>query len=439
MNRLQTFELRKLCIVALLLSLTGCGWFGGNVADDAHPGYGNGPLAAPDASPAIPVQKTVIPFGQTEQAVPPAVAPTPPPVAMAAMQPAPTPAPAPVIVTGGPGKVALLLPLSGPNAAIGQAMLNAAQMAVFDAGLSDFALMPRDTARAGGAATAARDAIASGAQLLIGPLFAVDVTPAHDAALPSGVSLLTLSTDTALAQHGVYVMGFAPMPQVDRVIAYASSRGARRFAALLPNNAYGTLVGEEFRDAVGRHGGAVIAVENYDPATHDSSTHIHTLATIKNDIDALFLPEGGGDLGLIAGQLAASGFDNHAVHLLGTGLWDTPDLARAQNFLIGGWYAAPDPALRVSFINSYAKTYGREPPRLATLAYDATALAAALAKRGTGYGDTALTNPNGFAGLDGIFRLLPNGIVERGLAVNEVTPKGAEIIDKAPNSFVESN
>jgi ABC-type branched-subunit amino acid transport system substrate-binding protein len=422
-------------IAALLLLLNGCGggwspsgWFGGNVAEDngnIHPGYGEGPLQPPSPSPAIPVQKTTI---ATAAGVPPTVAPATPPTATPAAAPPP-------IQPGGAGKVAILLPLSGPNAALGQSMLNAAQMAMFDAGLSDFSLMPRDTARSGGAATAARDAIASGAQLLIGPLFAVDVTPAHAIAEQSGVSLLTLSTDTALAQHGVYVMGFAPVPQVERVVAYAASRGAKKFAALLPANAYGALVGEAFRDAVNRHGGAIVAIEDFDPARHDSSAHIRTLATLKGQIDALFLPEGGGDLGLIAGQLASAGFDNHTLHLLGTGLWDVADLARVQGILVGGWYAAPDSGLRATFTGNYQKTYGSPPPRLATLAYDATALAAALAKKGGGYGEIALTNPNGFAGLDGIFRLLPSGTVDRGLAVIEVTPQGAAIVDKAPTTF----
>src|SRR5262249_40523004 len=155
----------------------------------------------------------------------------------------------------------------------------------------------------GGAGAAARDAVASGAQLLIGPLFAADVGPAQTAAAPAGVSLLALSTDTSLARRGGYVMGVAPPPQVERVGAYAASRGAKRFAALLPSNAYGALVGEAFRDSVLRHGGTIVMIEDYDPARHDSAPHVRSLATLRGQIDAMFLPEGGGDLGLIAGQL----------------------------------------------------------------------------------------------------------------------------------------
>ena len=82
----------------------------------------------------------------------------------------------PVLAPGVKIKVAILLPLSGRNAPLGQAMLNAAQLAVFDVADQHFELMPRDTASSeAGSGNAARDAAASGAQLFIGPVFANDV------------------------------------------------------------------------------------------------------------------------------------------------------------------------------------------------------------------------------------------------------------------------
>ena len=334
-------------------------------------------------------------------------------------------------------KVAILLPLTGANAAVGQALLNAAQMAVFDVAPGNFELMPRDTAAAGGAATAARDAVASGAQLIIGPLFAADIPAVKAVATPAGISMLALSTDTSLKDRGLYVMGFAPGAQVNRAIEYASHHGARRFAALIPGTAYGTLVAQAFELAVSRAGGIVVDVETYNPAAREGASQaVRTLSMIKGQVDALFLPEGGGDLALIASQLAAAGFDNHTTHLIGTGLWDDAALGKNQSFLIGGWYAAPDAATRRRFVDAYKNTYGNDPLRIATLSYDATALAAAMAKHGTRlFDEGGLTNPNGFAGLDGIFRLLPDGTVERGLAVTEVGADGPRILDGAPTTF----
>jgi ABC-type branched-subunit amino acid transport system substrate-binding protein len=331
-------------------------------------------------------------------------------------------------------RAAILLPLSGRNAALGEAMLNAAQQAVFDAAGSSFELQPRDTA--GGASEAANAAIAAGAQIIIGPLFATDIPAVKLVALNGGLQMLPLSTDTSLAEPGVYVMGLAPGAQVERVVAYASAHGVHRFAALLPATPYGSLVGQVFATAVAQQGGTVVVYENFDPSAHDIEARAKTLAAQRGSIDALFLPESGSELKDIADQLAAAGFDAAHTHILGTGLWDVPDVGHQSPLLVGGWYAAPDPAARRLFVTSYKAAYGQEPPRLATLAYDATALAAVLAKHGGHYDDIAMTNPNGFAGLDGIFRLLPSGEVERALAVNEVTQDGAKLVDPAPTTFV---
>jgi ABC-type branched-subunit amino acid transport system substrate-binding protein len=149
----------------------------------------------------------------------------------------------------------------------------------------------------------------------------------------------------------------------------------------------------------------------------------------------LFLPEGGADLAIIGKQLSGAGFDPQKIRMLGTGLWDDLDTAQQAPLVVGGWYAAPDAIGRQNFVAAYKATYNEDPPRLATLAYDATALAAVLAKRGARFDTAALTNPNGFAGLDGIFRLKPTGEVERGLAVLEVTPTGPRDVDSAPPCF----
>ena len=175
-------------------------------------------------------------------------------------------------------KVALLLPLSGKNAPLGQALLNAAQLAVFDVADQRFELMPRDTGSNDVAAeAAARDALASGAQLLIGPVFASNVNSVKPIAAAAGINMLALSTDTALADQNVFVMGFAPGAQIVREISYARARGLSRFAALLPKSAYGDLIGSAFQAGIGRSGGSIIDIESYDPARHDSETAIMSL------------------------------------------------------------------------------------------------------------------------------------------------------------------
>lgn len=332
------------------------------------------------------------------------------------------------IASGGKTQVALLLPLSGKNAPIGQAMLNAAQLAVFDIAPGNFELMPRDTGgKPESAAQAASEAIAGGARLLIGPLFAQDVKAVKPVVQTSNVNMLALSTDVALAEPGVYVMGFVPSPQVERVVAYAAQQGAKSFAAVIPPGAYGKLVQKAFEDSVQKHGGMVVGIH--------SPSQIATLGEKKDQLDALLLPLGGEELRNVAAQLAAAGFDRNKTRMLGTGLWDEPNLGSRSEILVGGWFPAAEPEVRENFIANYRKNYGQDPPRLATLTYDATALAAVLAAREGNFDRAALTNPSGFAGLDGIFRLTSTGQAERGLAIIEVTLTGNKVVDPSPSVF----
>lgn len=325
-------------------------------------------------------------------------------------------------------KVAILLPLTGKNSNLGQAMLNAAQLAVFEMANSNFELMPRDTGTTmENAVLAARDAIASEAQLLIGPLFAADVAAIKPVVQTSSVNMLALSTDVSLAEPGTYIMGFAPAPQVERVIAYTSRKGAQHFAALIPNGAYGQLVQQAFESAVRDQRGTVVIMEGV--------ARIQEIITKRDQIDALLLPLGGNDLRQVVNQLTAGGVDPKKIRMLGTGLWDEAGLGKALPLLVGGWYATAEPDAREAFNKNFVKTYGQEPPRLATLSYDATALAAVLAQRGGHFDRVSLSNPSGFAGLDGIFRLTQDGLAERGLAVSEVTENGSKVVDPAPSVF----
>lgn len=332
-------------------------------------------------------------------------------------------------------KVAILLPLSGKQAGLGTAMLNAAQLAVFDVAGQDFELMPRDTGTdAAMAVTAMRDAIGSGARLIIGPLFAASVAAVKPVAENSGVNVLALSNDAALAGPGVFIVGFSPAAQVSRVIGFAASRNLRRFAALIPSGAYGDIVAKALNDSVLRQGGEIVTVQRYSPAANAFGPQLAAIAAQKDRIDGLLVAEGGAKLRAIAGQLSAYQIDPSRLRLLGTGLWDEEGLGNVPA-LIGGWYAAPDSASRARFLTAYEQTYGQQPPRLATLAYDATALAAVLAKRGAGFDRAALTGLNGFSGVDGLFRLNAQGLADRGLAVNQITATGVEQIDVAPASF----
>lgn len=424
-------------------------WFGtGQNEDDgakfATPGFGKQPLTAPKAAPALPVQKATLPPQPTSALAAEAMSNE----VISTTETAASPTAAPTIQSPNAGsttesggektRIALLLPLSGANQALGQSMLNAAQMAVFDVAPGNFELLPRDTAGKGGADMAARDAIGSGAQMIIGPLFAMDVPAVKTVALAAHIPVVALSSDSTVREASLYVAGFTPEAQINRIVGYAIKHGIKRFAALVPGTSYGTLVARVMQNAATAMGGNLVALEVYDPAKHDSAAHAQTLGMLKKQIDAVLVPETGANLALIASQLVAAGFSPETTHILGTGLWDDAGVGQLNPALVGGWYAAPDHSLRRTFVANYKAAYGQEPVRLATLAYDCTALAAALAKHGLrSFDEASLTNPNGFAGLDGIFRLSRDGAVERGLAVHQVTASGATTIDPAPITFAK--
>jgi branched-chain amino acid transport system substrate-binding protein len=364
----------------------------------------------------------------------------------------------------GPAKIALLAPLSGPNAGLGQAILNAAQMALFETGGDQLTLVPRDTkGTADGAADAAHAAVAEGVSLILGPLLAAEVEAVRPIARDAHLNVIAFSTVTDLAGGNTFLMGFLPRQEVTREVAYARQRGITRFATLAPDTAYGHLMADALRDTASAIGGTVAKVAFYDPRAGDAAAAVRQLlpgnaASPGNaappgtdstapdqtvpppsavpSFDALLLPEGGSRLKEIARALTAAGLDTKATRLLGSGLWDVPDIDN-EPALEGGWFAAAPPEARRQFEQRYRATYGHEPPRLASLGYDAAALAAVLAhgQGGPPFSRDAILDPNGFNGVDGLFRFTPQGLVQRGLAVLEVEPQGNAVVSPAPQNF----
>jgi ABC-type branched-subunit amino acid transport system substrate-binding protein len=334
-------------------------------------------------------------------------------------------------------KIAVLLPLSGANADLGKAMLEAAQLALFTMGGDKLALVPRDTTgTAQGAADAAKAVIADGAKLIIGPLVADEVEAVKPIARDAHVNVIAFATKTQVAGDNVFLMGFLPRQEVAREVSFAHERGLTHFAALAPNSAYGHLMADSLKEIATANGSTVTRAEFF---TGDPGSVIKKLAPANGaapGFDALLLPVGGDQLKQIARQLNAAGIDPTQVRLLGSGLWDDPGI-EAEPALAGGWFAASPPDARQDFASRYQGAYGHPPPRLASLAFDAAALAAVLAKNPDPdpFSQTAIENPNGFTGVDGLFRFTTQGLVQRGLAVLEIQPGGDKVVSPAPRNF----
>ena len=345
-----------------------------------------------------------------------------------------------------PVKIALLLPLEGmgETASIAKNMKQGAELALFERNDPYVQLITKsDGGTAVGARAAANAAIGEGAEIILGPLLSDSVAGAAPMARAKNVPMLAFSTDHRVAGNGVYLMSFLAEQEVDRIISYAASRGKRHYAALIPEGPYGDAVEPAFRRAVKRSGGIAVIVERY-PATANGmlAPTKRVMESIKQGgdefapIDALFLPGGQEALPQIGPVIAYSGLDPSKVQLLGTGAWDFPSIGRDDAF-VGGWYPSSDPQSWRGFAERFAKTFGHAPPRLASVAYDAVGLAISLSNNppGSRYTQANLTRPNGFSGVDGIVRFMPNGLSERGLAVLEVQKFGSAVIDRAPTAF----
>jgi branched-chain amino acid transport system substrate-binding protein len=353
---------------------------------------------------------------------------------------APDQAPGTTIGTG-QVKVALILPLSaGGNAGLaGQAMRSAADLALAEFNAPNVQLLVKDDAGNADAARAgAQQAVDEGAEIILGPLFAQSVSVVGQVARARNIPVIAFSTDANVASTGVYLLSFLPETDVWRIVQYASSNGKRSYAALIPDNPYGTVVEAAFRQDVARHNGQIVALEHYPHDKGAMAGPIRTVAQAAVRADALLIPDGGDAVPDVIQMLAGNGLNTKKIQLLGTGLWDDPRIYSTPQ-LDGGWYAAPDSAGYRAFSTRYRARYNQDPVRTATLAYDAVALVAALVKTQQNpqqrFSQQILTNPSGFTGIDGLFRFRADGTNERGLAVLRVSQAGAQIISPPPRSF----
>ena len=379
---------------------------------------------------------------------------------------------APLTAGGGSGgsnggqRVAILAPLSGPNAERGQALVNAAQLALSEPGSPP--LDVRDTGGTpDGAAAAAAQAIAAGAGLILGPLTASETAAVAAPARSAGVPVLAFTNDSAQAQPGVWTLGITPGQQVRRLVGSAAAQGKTRFAALLPATQFGAAMSSALSQATAGAGVGSPNIQTYDGsgsirsavssladyagrrapldaeiraarARHDAEGRRTAAELAQRPVapppfDALLLADTGDRLATLTSFLSYYDVDPRSVRVMGPALWAAAG-TRAGSDLNGAQYAAPDPAARSAFDQSYTAKYGAAAPGLADFAYDAAAIARLMAASG-GFSAGSLCRPEGFAGVDGVLALQPDGQVRRGLAIFEVRRGGPALVEPAPDSL----
>ena len=330
-------------------------------------------------------------------------------------------------------RVAVLVPLTGPNSAVGQSIANAATMALLDTNAANLRVTNYDTTL--GAQGAVQKALADGNKLILGPLLSGDIPPVIAAARAAKVPVISYSNDASAATRDVFIMGTLPGQSVIRTVAYARGQGLTKFAALVPAGEYGERAASAYGAAVRANGGTLVASETYDRGNTSVASAARRLVA-RGGYDAVLIADGGRIAALAAPILKPVATEGP--RLLGTELWSGENLIATTPALRGAWYSAVADTRFRQFSQSYRTRFGAQPYRIATLGYDGVLLTLRVArewKPGTIFPTTRLYDAGGFLGLDGAFRFDRDGVVERALEVREVRVGGVTVVSPAPARF----
>ncbi|MEY4240222.1 MAG: hypothetical protein RL339_2823 [Pseudomonadota bacterium] len=332
-------------------------------------------------------------------------------------------------------RVALLVPMSGPNADVGQSIANATTMALLDTNAQNIRITTYDTSA--GAAAAAGKAIQDGNKLILGPIQADDVPSVAAAARAARVPLISYASDTGSNARDVFAMGTVPGNSIGRTVAFAKARGIARFALLVPNGDYGARVRVAYDSAVKLAGGSLVASEAYDRSNPSIVSAARRLRT-RGGFDAVLIADGARFAALAAPQLKAAG--TATPRILGTELWSGESMISSTPALRGAWFSAIADTRFKTFAESYQSRFGTRPFRVATQGYDSVLLTIRIAREwrpGTPFPTARLADAGGFLGLDGPFRFTPSGQIERALEVREARAGTIAVVSPAPDKFAD--
>ncbi len=344
---------------------------------------------------------------------------------------------------GGKVQVALLLPKGNPQTAgLSASAENAVRLAIQGLGEGvEVDLRVYDTkGDAGTAASVAGSAIAEGAQVILGPLFAENAVAVGNVAGPAGVSVLALSNNTAVAGGNVFVLGNTFRNSADRLVNYAFSQGKRRALVVHAKNIAGNAGRDALVGAMAGAGAAPAGVQGYEFTPEGIQAASNKIAAqakaVGADVILLTADYGSGDLQFLAQILPEAGVNPATTQYAGITRWD----AEPANFTLpgiqGGWFVKPDPQRMAAFESRYAAQFGGTPHPLAAVAFDGMAAVGALASSGRGtFAPANFAVASGFEGAGGIFRLLPSGGNQRGMAVATIRGREVVILSPAPDRF----
>lgn len=330
-------------------------------------------------------------------------------------------------------RVALLVPLGGTTANVGQSLANATTMALLDTSAENLRITTYDTSR--GAGAAARQAIADGNRLILGPLLAANVPAVQAVARPASVPAIAFSNDATVASADVFVMGHIPEQSVERSVEYARANGSNNFAALLPEGDYGQRAYNALVNSLRSSGGSLVGFERYARGNTSIVGAAQRLRG-RGGYDTVLIADGARLAVQASGELRSEGADG--TRILGTELWSGESALTRSSTIDGALFSAVSDGRFRRFSDSYEARFGSKPFRIATLGYDSVLLTLRIAQEwrvGGEFPVSRLYDSGGFLGVDGAFRFNRSGVAERALEVRQVNGSQVIAIDPAPRSF----
>jgi ABC-type branched-subunit amino acid transport system substrate-binding protein len=332
-------------------------------------------------------------------------------------------------------RVALLLPVTGPDADVGQSIANATALALADTKVTNIRMVTYDTGL--GVAAATQRAIADGNKVILGPLRGDNVVEVAEIARPSGVPIISFSNDVGVAGQNVFLLGHLPNQSIERVVLYAKSQGINRFAAVVSSNVYGQRAQSNITTAVRAAGGILLGIQESNGTAASADAAARRLAQM-GPIDAMLVADSGRAAMAIVPALRRSGL--RTAKILGTDLWNIDGTLAGSSPMYGAWFASVSDTLYTQYATKYRARFGKAPLRLSSLGYDSVLLVARVARDwrpGTRFPIGQLTDPQGFIGVDGAFRFNPNGMTDRMLEVQEIQAGKFVTVSAAPSQFAK--
>ena len=405
--------------------------------------------------------------------------------------------PQPTVMDNAKLRVGVLAPLSGRFATVGVEMRNAATMAMFNVKTNNIIVQFYDTqSDESGAREAMRRAAREGAEIAIGPLSKDEVAGAK--AARAGIPMISFTTDSDVLGGDAFSIGHLLDSQIQRIMEFSAGRGQKRIVILTPSGVSGKFVMKqattfakrnnmeiahsatferntitdvakrianfdareaeykEYANAIEARFAYMSALKadfpddfasEFDSQQYQSAeAELADLEKVRSglnrrktfgevDFDTVFVfGDDINDVIMVGSMMMFYEVPAGKVRFIGTSQLEN-ERVRGERAFRGAWYPTISTRYSPKFNAAFQQYFDQAPGRIASLTYDAMAVSASVFNQSGRISRDALLNPNGWTGINGIFRFVRSGENERLMDITEIRNGRPVIVENAGTSF----